>query len=199
MLEFECLNSNSSLEETRVRDLEPAEQEIKAAMLTTAPQRVLEMVTELMRELLHKAQAKCSIPEPAAAEESKSAVPEEIQQAVRESMEEMRLNHLPSKFKQVDWTQPKVELSVARVTDVEMKEIIEALAGNEQISSLDLSHNELTDIGVQQLVTCMAMGGAPNLKELRIVKNKYEKMGQNMLAGLQAMRKNLKLTYDTES
>ena len=46
-----------SLEETPLRELEPAEKEIKAAMLTKVPEYVLEKLTELMRGLFEKANA----------------------------------------------------------------------------------------------------------------------------------------------
>merc|ERR1712166_621043 len=176
------------------RELEAFEQEIKAAMLTTAPVKVLALLKQLMREMCEKANAPCEEEAAAAPEEPKdqvTQVPEQIRQQVQHTMEQMRLDHLPQKFKQVDWTQARVDLSCARLKDPEMAQIAAALAANHHITNLDLSHNEFSDIGVQQLVTALAMGGAIGMKELRIVSNSYGAMGQNMLAGLGTMRKGM--------
>eukprot|EP00658_Telonema_sp_P-2_P052639 TRINITY_DN4086_c0_g1_i12.p1 TRINITY_DN4086_c0_g1~~TRINITY_DN4086_c0_g1_i12.p1 ORF type:complete len:369 (-),score=101.58 TRINITY_DN4086_c0_g1_i12:474-1580(-) len=192
------LNPCGSLEETPVRDLEPAELSIKEVMLTTGPAAVLEQVVNLMKELCAKANAPSAFlqsEQPAPAEETPH-VPQEIKAQVKATMEQMRLDHLPEKFKTADWSQERLELSVCRLTDVEVPTICSSLSSSTELSHLDLSHNELSDIAVQQLVACLAMGGAPNLKELRITSNRYTKMGANMLSGLKSMRKGLKLTYD---
>jgi len=199
------LNPCGSLEETPLRELEPAEKEIKAAMLTKVPEYVLEKLTELMRGLFEKANAPWEVTAAAPAEDEKKAseVPEKIQEQVREQMEQMRVDSLPEKFqKALDSmsadTETRIELSVSRLSDKEVSKITEALQKNTTLESLDLSHNEIGDLGVQGLVTCLAMGGAKGLKDLRIISNKYGAMGRNMLAGLQTMRKGMKLACDQE-
>jgi len=199
------LNPCGSLEETQLRELEPAEQEIKSAMLTTAPQRVLHILTEFMSELFNKANAPCNFEAAAASEpdNTNSEVPEHIQEQVREQMEKMRVESLPEKFRQaIDQIKAneveRIELSVSRITDCEMIQVAKALESNDALTSLDLSHNEISDLGIQGLVTSLAMGGAKGLKELRIISNKYGAMGKTMLGGMCSMRKELKLVYDKE-
>eukprot|EP00657_Telonema_sp_P-1_P007043 TRINITY_DN26614_c0_g1_i2.p2 TRINITY_DN26614_c0_g1~~TRINITY_DN26614_c0_g1_i2.p2 ORF type:complete len:196 (+),score=48.75 TRINITY_DN26614_c0_g1_i2:570-1157(+) len=192
------LNPCGSVDSTPTRSLEPAEEEIKAVMVSTAPQKVLQILTQLMRDMFEKAKAPCTIPEEGGAPEEESGVTPEIKAQVKQTMEQMRVDSLPQKYKTCDWTTPKVCLSVCRLTDAEAGAIASALEGNDTVTSLDLSHNELGDLGIQQLLTCMAMGGAKNLTELRINSNKYGPMGRNMLAGLATMRKGLKLSYDKE-
>jgi len=174
-------------------------------MLSTTPQRVLAIVTQLMRDLHRKANAPCDLPTsvPENTSCSESDVPDEIQQQVKATMEQMRVDHLPNKFGEgikrlVEDSANHVELSVSRISDKEVVQIVEAFKSSSTLTSLDLSHNEITDIGVQALVTGLAMGGAKNLKELKICRNQYGVMGRNMLAGLQAMRKTMKLYYDQE-
>jgi len=126
-----------------------------------------------------------------------------IMAQVRAQMEQMRVDSLPAKLTDAiaamhQNAESRFELSVSRITDTEMPQIAEALKANDAITYLDISHNEISDIGVQALVTAMAMGAAKNLKELRITANKYGHMGRNMLTGLDAMRKNTKVVFDRE-
>merc|ERR1712166_762719 len=199
------LNPCGSLEETPIRDLEPAELAIKKVMLEETPQRVLKLVTQLMREIVEKAKASRSLipdePEPEAAADEVSPV---ILAQVKAQMEQMRVDHLPAKLTEAIAAmhlneQERFELTVHRITDVEVPQIADALKSNDTITLLDLSHNEIGDIGVQSLVTAMAMGAAKNLKELRITSNKgIGHMGRTMLTGLDAMRKNTKVLFDRD-
>merc|ERR1711998_149393 len=151
-------------------------------MLKTTPQKVLESVQQLMLELHEKANAPVTFdvvePELEPQPEQNSNVPSHIQEQVKQQMEQMRVDHLPSKLTAAiaalsdkSAESQRVNLSVSRITDVEMKQIAEALQGNDVVTHLDLSHNEVGDLGVQALVTAMAMGAAKNLQELRLSSN----------------------------
>merc|ERR1712166_1313256 len=160
---------------------------------------------ELMREIVEKAKASRSLipdePEPEAAADEVSPV---ILAQVKAQMEQMRVDHLPAKLTEAIAAmhlneQERFELTVHRITYVEVPQIADALKSNDTITLLDLSHNEIGDIGVQSLVTAMAMGAAKNLKELRITSNKgIGHMGRTMLTGLDAMRKNTKVLFDRD-
>jgi len=199
------LNPCGSVDETPIRELEPAEKAIKEVMLRETPQRVLSLVTQLMREVVNKAKAsKLLIPEPEPEPEpAEKELDPKIRKAVEAQMEQMRVDHLPKKL--IDTIaamqqneQARVELTVSRITDAEVPQIADALKGNDSLTFLDLSHNEIGDLGVQALVTAMAMGGAKNLKEFRVTSNKYGHMGRNMLSGLDTMRKGMKVGFDQE-
>ena len=199
------LNPCGSLEETPIRDLEPAELAIKKVMLEETPQTVLKLVTQLMREIVDKAKASRSLipdePEPEAA--TAEEVSPVILAQVKAQMEQMRVDHLPAKLTDAIAAmhlneQERFDLTVNRITDVEVPQIADALKANDTITFLDVSHNEISDIGVQSLVTAMAMGAAKNLKELRITSNRYGHMGRNMLTGMDAMRKNMKVLFDRD-
>merc|ERR1712183_856027 len=108
---------------------------------------------------------------------------------VREQMEEMRVKSLSEQLTDAiaamaaNTGEPRVNLSVKRITDAEMAQISDALKANDVVTHLDLSHNEVTDVGVQGFVTALAMGGAKALQELRFARNTYGAMGKTMLTG----------------
>eukprot|EP00928_Gymnodinium_smaydae_P003757 TRINITY_DN11329_c0_g1_i1.p1 TRINITY_DN11329_c0_g1~~TRINITY_DN11329_c0_g1_i1.p1 ORF type:complete len:297 (-),score=87.14 TRINITY_DN11329_c0_g1_i1:107-922(-) len=80
------------------------------------------------------------------------------------------------------------------LADEDMQEVIDLLKGNDDVTELDLSHNQLNDAGVQALVAALAAGAAPNLKDLRIYKNEFGALGKTMLTqGLAVFRKKLEI------
>jgi len=65
------------------------------------------------------------------------------------------------------------------------------------LTSLDVSHNHLADTGVQRLVSALAAGACPKLKELHIGFNTFGELGSQMLTGgLAALRRNLVVHLD---
>mmetsp|Transcript_56619 Transcript_56619/g.132867 ORF Transcript_56619/g.132867 Transcript_56619/m.132867 type:complete len:376 (+) Transcript_56619:59-1186(+) len=67
------------------------------------------------------------------------------------------------------------------------------------LTSLDLSHNQLADAGVQKLVGALAAGTCPKLKELWIGANQFGDLGFEMLTnGLVKLRKDLKVHAEVE-
>merc|ERR1711998_612315 len=126
-----------------------------------------------------------------------------VRKEVEEKMEEMRVDALPEKFPKAladiaaGQAPERMELSVSRITDTEVKELITALKGDTQVKHLNLSFNQITDVGIQTLVTGLATGAAKGLKELLINNNKYGEMGSRMLGGVGMMRKGLKVTAES--
>mmetsp|Transcript_160742 Transcript_160742/g.308705 ORF Transcript_160742/g.308705 Transcript_160742/m.308705 type:complete len:501 (-) Transcript_160742:13-1515(-) len=84
--------------------------------------------------------------------------------------------------------------------DANMEAICEGLRrGGAQLTALDLSHNSLADVGVQRLVTALASGACPKLKELWIGGNSFGELGRQMLvSGLGALRRGLLVHADVE-
>eukprot|EP00933_Yihiella_yeosuensis_P034060 TRINITY_DN2760_c0_g1_i2.p1 TRINITY_DN2760_c0_g1~~TRINITY_DN2760_c0_g1_i2.p1 ORF type:complete len:384 (-),score=100.37 TRINITY_DN2760_c0_g1_i2:227-1378(-) len=67
------------------------------------------------------------------------------------------------------------------------------------MTSIDLSHNQLADAGIQKLVSGLASGLCPKLEELWLNGNAFGELGENMLkSGLGALRKNLKVHTKAE-
>jgi len=83
-------------------------------------------------------------------------------------------------------------LSFIGINDEDLGELIQAIRDSEIVEELDLSHNNISDQGVQNLVGSMVNGGFPRLKELKIYANKFTHLGTTMLSqGLRILRKNL--------
>lgn len=91
-----------------------------------------------------------------------------------------------------------VRCAFMQMTDADLAELIVFMKGNEALEELDLSHNNIKDQGVQDLVAALAGGKtAPNLKELRIYKNSYSDLGKTMLTqGLKVFRKKLDIRVE---
>merc|ERR1712054_171793 len=117
-------------------------------------------------------------------------ISEKVRKEVEEKMESMRVEALPEKFQKAmsliaaGEAPERMELSVSRITDTQVKD-------------LNLSFNQITDVGIQTLVTGLATGAAKGLKELLINNNKYGEMGSRMLGGVGMMRKGLKVTAES--
>jgi hypothetical protein len=89
-----------------------------------------------------------------------------------------------------------MRMSFMSVCDDDIRDLIAHLKGNEAVTELDLSHNQIKDKGIQDLVGCLANGGAPNLKELRCYKNEFGELGTTMLTkGLSVFRKKLTIIH----
>jgi len=65
-----------------------------------------------------------------------------------------------------------------------------------QILSLDLSHNRIGDAGVQRLVSALAGGACPQLRECWFGGNSFDHLGLQMLRGLGVLRKSMTLHTD---
>merc|ERR1711957_642288 len=90
--------------------------------------------------------------------------------------------------------QKRMSLCFNQICDEDLVPIIERLKGDEDVLELDLTHNRIKDTGIQALVAGLAGGAAPNLKELRIYKNEFTKLGETMLTqGLKVFRKKLEI------
>jgi len=69
-----------------------------------------------------------------------------------------------------------------------------------QLTSLDVSHNLLADVGVQKLVSSLVAGACPKLQELHIGFNSFGELGAQMLkGGLATLRRNLVVHMDADA
>lgn len=88
-------------------------------------------------------------------------------------------------------------LSFMSIKDEDITILVEKCKGRDEIELLDLSFNQICDKGVQSLAGCIGCNkeNFKNLKELRIYRNEFTTLGEQMLKGLEMMRKNLKVQY----
>jgi len=205
------LNPTGSLEETQLRQLEPYEIKIREAVEKTRDtaqglmaRLIADMKSHAAGESLPELSTEpCEDKAGRGAIETEKAKEQSIRASVEERMEEMRLESLPVKFTAVmeqiaaGEAPDKIELSVSRITDKECKELATALKKDEIVKHLNLSFNEIGDVGIQALVTALATGAAKNLEKLEINNNKFGDMGRRMMGGVTMMRKGLKVTYES--
>jgi len=201
------LNPCGSMEETQLRPLESYELKLREAVEEQCADQLRGLMAKMIQDLkAHAAGEEVSDvmddkeAKPTAEDE---AVSEKVKAEVSAKMEQMRVEALPSKFKEAlaalkaGESLPKLELSVSRITDAEIAELVGALKGNTTTEKIDLAFNQITDVGVQTLVTALATGAAKGLKELVINNNQFAEMGQRMLGGLGMMRKGLVVKYES--
>lgn len=84
------------------------------------------------------------------------------------------------------------------LTDSDMGAICSGLRqGGASLKVLDLSFNSIADAGVQQLVSALAGGACPELRELWLGGNAFGPLGGHMLSGgLAALRRGLEVHAD---
>ncbi|CAD7927060.1 unnamed protein product [Amoebophrya sp. A120] len=92
--------------------------------------------------------------------------------------------------------QGEIRLSFLGMRDDDLIELVNALRSNETVEHLDVSFNHLQDTGVQHLVSALAQKALPALKELRIYKNEFTKLGKEMLKGLKFLRKDVQVLIE---
>lgn len=93
-----------------------------------------------------------------------------------------------------------LRLSFMQIKDEDIPQIIERFRNDAEVTELDLSHNQIRDVGVQALVAALASGGAPNLKELKLYANEFSSLGESMLTqGLPVFRKKLTVHWKEPS
>lgn len=198
------LNPCGSMEETQLRPLEPYE-----TVLRDAAVRCNDEIRGLMAKLIQDMQAHAAgetVDDKLCADKAEAApgeVSEEVKQQVQDKMEELRVESLPSKINEVlaqleaNEGPARVELSVCRITDKELLQVATALKSNTNVTHLNLSFNQITDAGVQGLVTQLATGMAKELVEINLCNNTFGDLGKRMLDGIKMMRKGLKIVYDS--
>lgn len=87
-----------------------------------------------------------------------------------------------------------VRLAGAMVTDDKVDALCAALEKNTHVLSLDLSDNELTDVGVEKLCNTLRSGAAPDLIELLLRDNTaIGAIGTDALKALSGSRKSLRV------
>lgn len=86
-------------------------------------------------------------------------------------------------------------LGGAGIRDRDVEALLEGLRkSGSQLTSLDLSDNQMADKGIQKLVTGFAGGLCPKLQELWVTGNPFTQLGHQMLtSGLGNLRKDLNI------
>jgi len=202
---MKLLNPCGSLEETQLRQLEPYEVILRDST-TECGQEIRGLMTKLIQDMRsHSAGEKIR---DLSADQAPAADSPEISDSVRrdieEKMERIRVDGISAKVYEMialieanDEILEKVELSVSRISDTEITRLIGALKNNTHLKRLNLAFNQVTDAGIQALVTALASGAAKGLEEINVSNNKFGEMGQRILGGLRFMRKNLKVVAES--
>merc|ERR1712196_642227 len=92
----------------------------------------------------------------------------------------------------------EIRLSFSSMVDEDLEVLLDHVRESDVVRELDLSHNNIQDIGVQKLVTVLADAKAlPNLETLRIYKNCFTSLGETMVTqGLAVFRPKLKVVLE---
>lgn len=88
-----------------------------------------------------------------------------------------------------------IQLSSSKVVDAELSRLASAITNNEFVTEIDLSNNEISDVGVQNLVAVLAHPkAAPKLSLLKLDGNaSISQIGATIINGLKIMRKNVQV------
>merc|ERR1711998_24358 len=88
-----------------------------------------------------------------------------------------------------------IRLSFCSMVDEDLEVLLEHVRNSDVVKEIDISHNNIQDIGVQKIVTVLADAKAlPNLESLRIYKNAFTSLGETMVTqGLAVFRPKLKV------
>jgi hypothetical protein len=91
-----------------------------------------------------------------------------------------------------------IRLSFTSLTDEDVQILLEAIRHSETVTEIDLSHNDVADIGVQHLVAALCDPAVlPSLQTVRLYKNKLTALGESMVKeGLSAFRPKLKVLLE---
>ena len=77
--------------------------------------------------------------------------------------------------------------------------LAKALADTPSLEMLDISDNSIGDAGVHALVSALALGSAPNLRELRMKNCKdMTQVGLTVIEGLKLLRKDIQIQVKSE-
>merc|ERR1719240_787488 len=97
--------------------------------------------------------------------------------------------------KAISGNEKEVRLSFSSMVDEDLDVLLEHVRNSDVVKEIDISHNNIQDIGVQKLVTVLADAKAlPNLETLRIYKNCFTSLGETMVTqGLAVFRPKLKV------
>ncbi|MEW5298643.1 MAG: hypothetical protein WDW36_001738 [Sanguina aurantia] len=86
-----------------------------------------------------------------------------------------------------------VALSACNIAGAKTKKLFDALKLNTTVTSLNLSHNQITDDSVQVIASMLGMHAAPSLLELDLRDNHFTAQGLEALEGLRKVRKQLEI------
>merc|ERR1719199_1316499 len=97
--------------------------------------------------------------------------------------------------KAISGKEKEIRLSFTSMVDEDLEVLLEHVRDSEVVREIDISHNDIQDIGVQKLVTVLADAKAlPNLETVRCYKNCFTSLGETMITqGLAVFRPKLKV------
>merc|ERR1712098_248589 len=83
-----------------------------------------------------------------------------------------------------------IRVCFCSMTDEDIPTLLEATCKSEEVTEMDLSHNAISDVGIQALVTCLASPeNFPKLKKLSLYQNNFSGLGETMVTqGLSIFR-----------
>jgi len=203
---MKLLNPCGSLEETKLRPLEEYERELRDQVVGRT-EEIRRLMAQFIQDMMLFSAGEavsdvCDNDKLAKVAEDK--VSEGVMVEVRAKMEQIRIDGIPSKWHEIlaqieanDEKLERAELSICRVTDNEIPQLVAALKNNTNLKKLNLSFNAITDVGVQAIVTGFATGAAKGLMEMQLQNNNVGDMGKRMLDGVKFMRKHLKVTTES--
>jgi len=92
----------------------------------------------------------------------------------------------------------EIRLAFSSLADEDVKNLLEALGKNERVEAMDLSHNNIQDVGIQTIVTFLATKDhLPRLRELRLYENQFGALGTTMvMQGLKVFRPQLRVLVE---
>merc|ERR1719478_127373 len=89
------------------------------------------------------------------ADQGDDEISEKVRREVHDRMEKIRADGVPAKVSETlekieanDESLERVELSVCRISDTEITTLVNALKNNTNVKQLNLSFNQITDVGV---------------------------------------------------
>merc|ERR1711988_307886 len=190
------LNPCGSLEETQLRPLEACELKLREAT-ERCEGELRGLMAKLIQDMVAHAAGETVGEVCLDKAKTEDEISEKVRLEVESKMEEMRIQALPEKFNQVmqklkeNDVPERIELSVSRMTDVEVAKLADALKEDTTVTHLNMAFNQITDVGIQTLVTALAMGSMKGLKEINVSNNQFTEIGVRMLGGVGMMRKEL--------
>lgn len=121
------------------------------------------------------------------AEESTAQIVRELKAQMRSENFEPRLTAMRA------GAEAEANLRCMCLTDADMPAVVDALPDTPTaLETIDLSYNDLTDTGIQQLICALATGAAPTLRTLKLGRTLLSEVGKRqLLQGLGVIRREL--------
>ena len=210
---------NPALQEKENLDVSDAEKHLKEVVGRLATEPLRARLAELHRHLAKLAATRqaaqdkgqsCPVADPEKVPETSFDAKLRADRATQQMVKDIKASMRNPKFlPAVDAIKNRAvknaELRCMSLSDDDVKLVVEALpprgddGGDAPLEILDLSYNEITDVGVQELMFALAAGKAPTLKTFNLRNTKLTDVGRRQLGGLKMIRKTLTVELDDAS